>query len=148
MDFLFHRLASQTASSYEYTFRRFRFFCEQLQAGPLTCAPVIIVKYIRHLFESVAQFNTVNYHRSGISKFHVGICGISFGEHPLVCQAVTTVFRLRPPLPQYQATFDIVLVLEYIQSLPTANISLQLLSFKALFLVIYSYISRKQCDLP
>ena len=114
MDFLSLHLASQTASGYEYTFRRFRFFCEQLQADPLTCAPVIIVKYIRHLFESVAQFNTVNYHRSGISKFHVGIYGISFGEHPLVCQAVKTVFRLRPTLPLYQANFVIVPVLEYI----------------------------------
>ena len=33
-------------------------------------------------------------------------------------------------------------VLAYIQSLPTATISLQLLSFKALFLTIYSSISR------
>ena len=64
------------------------------------------------------------------------------GEHPLVSQAVKTVFRLRPPLPQYQSTFDIVRVLGYIQSLPTANLSLQLLSFKALFLTIYFSISR------
>ena len=64
------------------------------------------------------------------------------GEHPLVSQAVKAVFRLRPPLPQYQSTFDIVPVLAYIQSLPTANLSLQLLSFKALFLTIYSSISR------
>ena len=45
-------------------------------------------------------------------------------------------------MPQYQSTFDIVPVLAYAQSLPTANISLQLLSFKALFLTIYSFISR------
>ena len=64
------------------------------------------------------------------------------GEHPLVSQAVKAVFRLRPPLPQYQSTFDIVPVLAYIQSLPTASLSLQLLSFKALFLTIYSSISR------
>ena len=64
------------------------------------------------------------------------------GEHPLVSQSVKAVFRLRPPLPQYQSTFDIVPVLAYIQALPTANISLQLLSFKALFLTIYSSISR------
>ena len=51
-------------------------------------------------------------------------------------------FRIRPPLPQYKSTFDIVPVLAYIRSLPTASISLQLLSFKALFLAIYSSISR------
>ena len=64
------------------------------------------------------------------------------GEHPLVSQALKAVFRLRPPLPQYKATFDIVPVLDYIRSLPTATIPLKLLSFKTLFLVIYSSISR------
>ena len=75
-------------------------------------------------------------------KFHVGINGVSVGEHPLVSQAVKTVFRLRPPLPQYQSTFDIVPVLAYVQSLHTASISLQLLSFKTLFLNVYSSIFR------
>ena len=74
--------------------------------------------------------------------FHVGTHSVPIGEHPLVCQAVKAVFRLRPPLPHYKSTFDIVPVLAYIRSLPTATISLQLLSFKALFLTIYSSISR------
>ena len=101
-----------------------------------------MVNYIRHLYEEGAEWSTVNFHRSSISKFHVGIHSVPIGEHPLVCQAVKAVFRLRPPLPQYKSTFDIVPVLAYICSLPTANISLQLLSFKALFLTIYSSISR------
>ena len=45
-------------------------------------------------------------------------------------------------MPQYKSTFDIVPVLTYIRFLPTASISLQLLSYKALFLAIYSSISR------
>ena len=111
----------------------------------LTYALAIIVGYMRHLYKSGAGYSTVNFHRSGISKFHVGINGISIGEHPLVSQAVKTVFRLRPPLPKYQSTFDIVSVLAYVQSLHTASISLHLLSFKALFLTVYSSISRVSC---
>ena len=64
------------------------------------------------------------------------------GEHQLVSQALKAVFRLSPPLPQYKSAFDIVPVLVHIRSLPTASISLQLLSYKALFLAIYSSISR------
>ena len=109
---------------------------------PLTCPPAAVVKYIRHLYETGAEWSTVNFHRSSISKFHVGIHGVPLGEHPLVSQAVKAVFRDRPPLPQYKSTFDIVPVLNYIHSLPTATVSLQLLSFKALFLTIYSSISR------
>ena len=64
--------------------------------------------------------------------------------HPeQLCLARWTMSLLTaPPLPKYQSTFDIVPVLAYVQSLPTANISLQLLSFKTLFLTVYSSISR------
>ena len=78
---------------------------------------------MRHLYESGAEYSTVYFHRSGIAKFHVGINGVSVGEHPLVSQAVKTVFRLRPPLPQYQSTFDLVPVLAYVQSLHRASIT-------------------------
>lgn len=97
LDFLWKLLASQTASGYGYSFRKFRLFCEQLQDDLLTCAPAIVAKYVRHLYESGAEYSTVNFHRSAISKFLVGIYGIPMGEHLLVSQAVKAVFRLKPP---------------------------------------------------
>ena len=142
LEFLSKHLASGSASGYGYSFKKFRPFCEQLQADPLTCSPAVVVKYIRHLYEAGKKYSTVNYHRSVVSKFHVGVQGLPMGEHPLVSQAVKSVFRLRPPLPQYQSTFDIVPVLSYVQSLPTTSISFKLLSLKTLFLTIYSSISR------
>ena len=142
LDFLSNHLASETASGYGYVFRKFRIFCEQLLADPLTCPPSVIVKYLRYMSVSGAEYSTVNFHRSAISKFHASVDGSPVGEHPLVSQAVRAVFRLKPPLPKYQATFDIVPVLNYVRSLPTDRISLKQLSFKALFLTVYSSISR------
>ena len=84
LNFLSNHLASKTASGYRYSFRRFRLFCEHLQADPLTCLPAIVVKYVRHLYETGAKYGTVAYHRSAISKFHVGIHDIPMGEHPIV----------------------------------------------------------------
>ena len=82
-------LASQTDSSYEYTFRRFRFFYEQWQAGQMPCALVIIFKYIRHMLEFDAQFNIVIFHGSKNSKMEfVGY----ILEFSLVYQAVKAVF--------------------------------------------------------
>merc|ERR1711867_396644 len=128
LDFLSNHLASGTASGYGYSFRKFRLFCECFQADPLTCTSAVVVKYVRYLYEGGAKYSTVNGHRSAISKFHKRVHGIPMGEHPLVSQAVKAVFRLRPPLPQYRATFDIVPVLAYVRSLPTASIPLKLLS--------------------
>ena len=142
LDFLSNHLASETASGYGYVFRKFRIFCEQLFADPLTCPPSVIVKYLRYMSVSGAEYSTINFHRSAISKFHASVDGSPVGEHPLVAQAVRAVFRLKPPLPKYQATFDIVPVLNYVRSLPTDSISLKQLSFKALFLTVYSSISR------
>ena len=85
----------------------------------------------------------MNHHRSCISKFHAGFDHIPAGSHPLVSQAVKSVFRLRPPLPKYVNTFDISIVFSFLQSLPAnEDLDLKLLSYKTLFLLTSSTISR------
>ena len=57
--------------------------------------------------------------------------------------AVKAVFKLNPPLPRYSSTFDPSLVLSFLKKLPSnPDLSLKLLSQKALFLLITSSISR------
>ena len=143
LEFLSHHLASGSETGYNSAFRYFVDFCSTLNADPFTCGPTVLVKYIRQLYEIGAAYNTVNYHRSSVSKFHAGINGLPIGKHPLVGQAVKAVFRLRPPLPKYVATFDITRVFAYLQSLPSnENLDLKLLTLKCLFLVTTSIISR------
>ena len=93
------------------------------------------------LYKSEAGFSTVVFLGYGTSKFHVGISGISFGEHPLVSQAVQTVATMA----QIPVTFDMMPVLTYAQLLHTNGISLHLLSSIALFLTVHSSISRVSC---
>jgi hypothetical protein len=143
LNFLSSHLADGTKAGYGYVFNRFRIFCEKIDKNPHTCEPAVIVKYIRSLYENGAEYSTVNHHRSSISKFHNGFGNGSAGSHPLVSQAVRAVFRLKPPLPKYIATFDISLVFSHIKSLPSnSDLSLKLLSLKALFLLTASTISR------
>ena len=143
LEFLSNHLSSGTQSGYGYVFKRFQEFCKTIGQDPFICDPVIIVKYIRSIYDNGAAYSTVNLHRSCISKFHAGYGSISAGAHPLVSQAVKAVFRLRPPLPKYVHTFDISLVFAYISSLPpNKELSLKLLSWKTLFLLTSSTISR------
>ena len=105
--------------------------------------PAVLVKYVRHLYENGASYSTINLHRSAVAKFHSGLDGVSIGSHPLVSQALKAVFRLRPPLPKYVATYDITKVFGYLQSLPSnESLSLKLLTLKTLFLLTTSIISR------
>lgn len=143
LDFLANHLSDGSKTGYNYAFKKFIQFCSNFHVDPFTCGPAILVKYIRHLYDNNATYNTVNYHRSAVSKFHSGFAGMKLGSHPLVSQAVKAVFRLRPPLPKYVATFDITKVFAYLQSLPpNEEISLKFLTLKCMFLLTTAIISR------
>ena len=122
-------------------FEKFATFSAKLGVNPYTCSPIIIAKYVRHLFNKGLEYSTINLHRSAISKSQVGFEGQPIGSHPLVRQALRSVFRQRPPLPKYSHTFDISPVLSFI-SCDNSTLSLQQLTKKALLLIIYSTFSR------
>ena len=141
--FLSNHLAPGTKSGYSFAFAKFSTYCLSLKQSPTSCGPDIIARYIKHLFDSGCSYSSVNGARCAISKHHVGYDGMSAGSHKLVSMAVKSVFKQRPPLPKYKTTFDITVVLTYLQSLPNnKDLSLKLLSYKALFLLTISSISR------
>ena len=141
--FLSNHLAKGTLSGYKYAMKRFEEFCNKFNENATTCPPSVLVKFVRHLHESGANYQTINHYRSAISKFHEGFQGQTAGMHPLVKQAMKAAFRLNPPLPKYQHTFDIQNLLNYLKTWPpNENLSFKLLSYKTLILTIYSTLSR------
>ena len=143
IDFLTKHVSGGTSKGYAYAFKHFVNFCSKKNVCPHTCPPSIIVKYLRQKFDCGASYSTINYTRSAISKFHHGFYGKQISEHPLVSQAVQSVFRQRPPLPRYKSTFDISPVLDYVASLqPLESLDLKTLTLKTFFLVTNSSLSR------
>ena len=47
--------------------------------------------------------------------------GVEVGQHPLVSRVMKGAFNLRPPQPRYEATWDVTIVLHYIESLGSSN---------------------------
>ena len=122
---------------------KFKTYCLSKNLSPTSCNPEEIAKYIQFLYTSGSKYSTVNLARSAISKYHDGFNGTPAGQHKMVCNAVKAVFRLRPPLPKYKTTYDVSIVLDYIKSLPpNSELSLKMLSYKALFLITIATISR------
>ena len=143
MRFLANHVSSGTSKGYAYAFKQFNDFCIERNSDPYSSPPALIVKFLRHKFESGASYSTINLIRSAISKFHHGFHGKPIGEHPLVSQAVRAAFRLNPPIPKDKSTSDISPVLNYISSLePLSSLSLKLLTLKAFFLVTNCTLSR------
>ena len=144
IDFLSHQISSGSASGYGYTWGKFTKFCSDLGVEPFSCSPIIIVKYLRQIFNEGAKYRTINYIRCAISKFHYGYNGKPVGQHQLVSKAVKSAFRLRPPLPKYKHTFDVKPVLVYIKQILGNNdiLTLRMLTFKCLYLISLSSIAR------
>ena len=142
-DFISLHISSGTSKGYKYAYAKFAKFCSTVGACSLSCPPHVIANYLRYQYEAGASYNTINLTRSAISHHHLGYDGTPAGAHRLVCKAVKAVFRQRPPLPKYRETFDISMVFEHLKSLGSnQELPLKLLSFKALFLMIVSSLSR------
>ena len=141
--FLANHLASSTQKGYNASFSKFASYCTSKNLDPTSCKPDNIARYLMSLYENGSSYSSINLARSAISKFHVGFDGIPAGQNLIVCNAVKAVFKLKPPLPKYLATFDVTIVLDYLKSLPAnPQLSLKLLTYKALFLLTVASISR------
>ena len=69
--------------------------------------------------------------------------GIPVGQHSLVVTAKKAFWQLKPPIPRYHATYNVSVILRYIESLgENENLSNKQLSEKTAFLVAFSTLSR------
>ena len=85
--------------------------------------------------ESGMQYNTIASTKSALANV-ITIPGIpSLSEHPLLQRFLKGVHNLRPPNPRYSVTWDTTVVIEYLASLPTDNMSTKLLSYKTVMLL-------------
>ena len=58
------------------------------------------------------------------------------GQHPLVTRLLKGAFNDRPPLPKYTSTWDVQVVLDYLQSPgENENLSLKQLTWKTVMLL-------------
>ena len=143
--FLRNHLRKGTTSTYGTGWRRFQRFCEGYRINPQLAPLPLIVKFIRNLYEKGKSASIVGNSLSAISKYHIidASTGLSIGKHPLVSTAKKAFWQLRPPIPHYHGTYDVTIVLRYIESLgQNENLTIKQLSEKTDFLVAFATLSR------
>ena len=80
-----------------------------------------------------------------ISKYHVvdKRTGSPIGQHSLVTMAKKAFWQQRPPIPRYHGTYDVSIILRFIESLgENETLTHKQLSEKTAFLVAFSTLSR------
>lgn len=102
-----------------------------------------VVNFLADLFVEGYKYNSLNSYRSAISSVHEKVDGLDVGQHPLVTRLLKGAFNDRPPLPKYSSTWDVQVVLNYLEYLgDNETLSLKQLTWKTVMLLALTRPSR------
>lgn len=121
LDIICASLADNSLKQYEVGFRRWKKFCDHNQVDFYEASIPNVIYFLTEVFNSGAQYGTLNSIRSGLSL----ILGSKVGSDDRVQRLFKGFYRMRPPTPKYGDTWDPSIVLDYL-SLKQPNDSLDL----------------------
>ena len=88
------------------------------------------------MYESGVGYSALNTARSALSTIIIFEGGHTVGTHPLVKRYMKGVFNLRPTKPRYSYTWDVSVVLQYLDTLmPLKSLDLKMLTLKLVMLI-------------
>ena len=107
-----------TESSYSGAWTLWDCWCIERCIDPLSAHLNEVLEFLLEEFETGKQYRTINAIRSAISMTHNEVDGTRIGQHPLVSRFLKGVFNCRPPASRYSCTWNVDIVLSYVQTLP------------------------------
>ncbi|XP_056409862.1 uncharacterized protein LOC130334535 [Hyla sarda] len=135
--------APGTRSAYRSAWKVWVRWCSQRDLDPLQASVSDILNFLSASFDSGKAYRTINLYRSAISATHPLIDFIPAGKHPLVCRLLKGIRFRRPPLPKYNSTWDVNLILDlFVSWEDNDSLSLKFLSFKLTVLLCLISIKR------
>ena len=106
-------------------------FCSERKTPPINPSVNDIIEFLTRLFDSGLGYSALNTARSALSTyFSVAGGSTNVTSHIFVKRFLKGIYNLKPSLPKYNNTWDVRLVLEFLKTLSTNDISLRLLSIK------------------
>ncbi|XP_045508831.1 uncharacterized protein LOC123704481 [Colias croceus] len=124
-------LSENTLKQYEVCFKRWFTFCKENNVNMFETSIPIILEFLTNLFHSGAQYGTINSHRSALSLIFGNI-----SDDERIIRFCKGVYKLRPPLPKYNVTWDASIVLNHLATMfPNENLTLEALSKKCITLL-------------
>ena len=123
---------AKTNKSYDSLFSKWKSWCDRRDTDPFSGPISEVANFPAQLFAEGYTYNSLNSYRSAISSVHEKIDGCDVGQHPLVTRLLKGAFNDRPPLPRYTSTWDVQVVLDYLQALGgNESLSLKNITWKA-----------------
>lgn len=124
-------LSSSTMKQYNSTLKMWWKFCNDRKFSPFTGNISQVISFLQNILTSTTNiYTSFNTHRAALSL----ITSTNLGESLLLKRFLKGIFKLRPPRPKYNCTWDPQQVLNYLENLES-NDSLKALSSKLITLL-------------
>lgn len=123
-------LSDNTIKQYNTTLKLWWDFCNRFSISPFEPQISQVLTFFQELLESTTNvFGSFNTHRSALSL----ITSVNLGEDLHIKRFMKGIFRLRPPKPRYDCTWEPQQVLKFLQKTDISN--LKQLSYKLVTLL-------------
>ena len=134
---------SKSSQTYDSLFNKWIRWCGERHRDPVSGPIADVANFLAHLFEEGYQSRSLNSFRSAISSVHDPVDGVEVGKHPTISRLLKGAFHSRPPLPRYTSTWNVQVVLQYLEGLgPSNTLPLKQLTFKLTMLMCLTRPSR------
>jgi site-specific recombinase XerD len=134
-----------TKKQYETYLRKLLDFCNQREITYHSPPMRDALGFLMDLHNKGLSYSTIGTARSVLSNVIIaGECE-NFGSHPLVSRFMKSVFLVNKPIPRYDETWDVALVLRHLETLyPHNEITLKNLSLKLVMITLLTSGQRGQ----
>ena len=125
-----------TGKQYSAAWSCFIGWGKQRTRDPVQATVGTLCDFLSDQFGEGKSYSTVNSYRSALSGILVPVNGRPIGEHPLIVRLLKGMFNVRPPVPRYNGTWDVNIVLKFLENWhPLETLEMKHLSFKTVALV-------------
>lgn len=132
-------LSKNSINQYSSTYKKLWTYCKGNLSDILQPTTKSILEFLQTEFENVANYSTLNSHRSAINLLS------ETGKYSAVDRFMRGVFKSRPNFPRYEQTWDPQPVLTYLENLyPLNSLNLEKLSVKLVLLLALGSAQRVQ----
>lgn len=133
--------STNTLNQYNSAIKSWWQYCNNKSIDFCSSNTTQLIEYLTDKFNSGASYSTLNSYRSALSI----LLGHDITVNDCIKRFFKGVYRLKPPAPKYNTTWDPNLVLNYLASyFPNHSISLKDLSFKTTTLLALASAQRIQ----
>ena len=126
-----------TQKQYKDYIQKWSNFCAQRKTNHNQPTVEEDLEFFTHLYTQGLSYSASNTAWSALSSYIILHNGTSLGQHRLVSRLLKGIFQTKPPLPRYSETWDVSVVLHYLQgSSPVGTLNLKELTLKLVTLIL------------